>query len=325
MHRPNLLIVSPAPPAARNGNAHTAARWARLLAPVADVSVALQWTGEPVDALIALHARRSAESVARFRQAHPTRPLAVVLTGTDLYQDLEHGDASAQRSLHCASHLVVLQPEALERLAPALRARTRVILQSAEAVPGGEKTVDFVAVGHLRAVKDPLTLMRAAALLPETLPLAIVHVGEALEPALADAARRTMAACPRYRWLGGLPADETRRRIAGARFLVHMSRMEGGANVVIEAIRCGVPVLASRVEGNVGLLGRDYPGYFPVGDAQALAALMRTCLEDEAFGAGLEAACAARAGDFAPEAEARALQALVVDMVRGEGPPVLAR
>ena len=80
-----------------------------------------------------------------------------------------------------------------------------------------------------------------------------------------------MPDCPRYRWLGALSQAAARRAIARARALVHMSRMEGGANVVIEAVRSGVPVLASRIDGNVGLLGADYDGYFPVGDAAALA------------------------------------------------------
>ena len=142
-------------------------------------------------------------------------------------------------------------------------------MQSAERVLRGEKCADFVAVGHLRDEKDPLTLMDAARRLAE--PLSIVHVGNPLDEALAAAARRTMADCPHYRWLGGLGAEDTRQWIAGARALVHMSRIEGGANVVIEAVSSQVPVLASRIDGNVGLLGSGYEGYFPVGDAPALA------------------------------------------------------
>ena len=83
-----------------------------------------------------------------------------------------------------------------------------------------------------------------------------------------------------------------RRAIARARALVHPSVMEGGANVVIEAVRSGVPVLASRIDGNVGLLGADYDGFFPVGDAAALAALMRRFVADAAFAAHLAAQCA---------------------------------
>jgi glycosyltransferase involved in cell wall biosynthesis len=65
-----------------------------------------------------------------------------------------------------------------------------------------------------------------------------------------------MQRIPNYRWLGALPHESTRRRIQAAHVLVHSSRMEGGAHVVIEAVTSGTPVLASRIPGNLGLLGR---------------------------------------------------------------------
>lgn len=319
MARPRVRIVSPAQAGANNGNWHTAARWQRFLAPQAEVDIALGWDGEPLDALIALHARRSADTIARWHAAHAARPLAVVLTGTDLYRDLARGDASAAHSLKCASHLVVLQPEALRVLDDAARAKARVVLQSAPAWVHADKPsapTEFAAVGHLRDEKDPATLMRAVRLLPDAPTMAVVHVGHALDAALADEARRTMADCPRYRWLGGLPPDETRERIARAHALVHPSRMEGGANVVIEALRSHVPVLASRIDGNVGLLGTDYDGYFAVGDVAALAALMLRFAGEPAFAARLTAQCAAREHLFAPAAEEAAVKHLLADMLR---------
>ena len=318
MDMPEVCVVSPALGAANNGNAHTAARWQRFLAPCARVAAALSWGGEPVDALIALHARRSADSIARFRAAHPERPLALVLTGTDLYRDLAEGNADALHSLECASHVVVLQAAALQRLAPAVRRKARVIVQSAARLVRRDRArtrFDFVAAGHLRGEKDPATLMAAARLLRGDPGLHIVHIGGALDAALAEAARRTMAELPAYRWLGALPAAATRRWIARARALVHMSRMEGGANVVIEAVRSGVPVLASRIDGNVGLLGQAYDGYFPVSDAAKLAALMRRFAHEEAFAAHLAAQCAALEAGFAPEVEAAAVRALLADML----------
>lgn len=318
--------MSPAAPAANNGNWHTAARWRRFLAPVAQAHVALEWQGEPVDAMIALHARRSAGSIARFRSAHVDAPLALVMTGTDLYRDIEF-DTSALHSLKCASHVVVLQDEGLTRLDRSSRAKARVIVQSASARSMSSargvmvlRHFDFIAVGHLREEKDPLTLMRAARMLPTDSPIRIVHIGDALDDALAHAARETAAACPRYRWLGGLPRNRVRNWIARSRALVHMSRMEGGANVVIEAVRSRVPVLASRIDGNVGLLGRDYSGYFPVGDAMALASLMQRYFSDPGFAALLSAQCAAREPRFAPEAERFQVQRLLADMLGGEPP-----
>ncbi len=321
MKKPRVCIVSPAAAAANNGNWHTAARWRRFLGPIAQVHIALEWKAEPVDALIALHARRSAESIARFRNAHHVdAPLALVLTGTDLYRDIEF-DTSALHSLKCASHVVVLQDEGLKRLDPSVREKARVIVQSASARIRPAMVLrhfDFIAVGHLREEKDPLTLMRAARLLPAGSPIRIVHIGDALDDALATAARQTAAECTSYRWLGGLPRERVRRWIARSDALVHMSRIEGGANVVIEAVRSRVPVLASRIDGNVGLLGRDYGGYFPVGDAMALAALMQRFSSDPTFAAMLTAQCAVREPRFTPEAERLQVQRLLADMLSGE-------
>lgn len=342
---PRICIVSPALAAANNGNWQTAARWQRFLAPVADVSIAATWDGSPVDALIALHARRSADSIARFHAAHAASgargdstpaPIAVVLTGTDLYRDLAT-DLDAQHSLDCASQLVVLQDEGIAWLPLAARAKARCIVQSAPTLArrsgvvsspddASDGKVTFVAVGHLRDEKDPLTLMRAARLLATQTAIHIQHIGAALDMALGAAAQQTARACAHYEWLGELPHAPARRAIARADALVHMSRMEGGANVVIEALRCGVPVLASRIDGNVGLLGRDYGGYFEVGDAPALATLLQRFASDAALRTALRAQCALRAPLFAPAVERAAVRRLLKDLqsdsrTRADNPP----
>ena len=320
---PHVRIVSPASASANNGNWHTAARWRRFLAPVAAVTIA--GIDEPdagdADLLIALHARRSAPAIARWRE-RGDRPLVLVLTGTDLYRDLEV-DPAARHSLEFASRIVVLQEAALARLDGASRAKAEVIVQSAPALraPHRDDDADLVAVGHLREEKDPQTLFAAARLLAAAPPAGgtrvprIAHIGGALDARLGDAARATMAACPSYRWLGALPHGTARRLIARARALVHPSRIEGGANVVVEALRSGVPVLASRIDGNVGLLGADYDGYFPAGDAAALAALARRFCAEPAFAARLRAQCAEREPACRPAAERAAVRALVAALL----------
>ena len=318
---PRVRIVSPALAEANNGNWQTAARWQRFLAPVARVDVVGVDREAADDAaiglLIALHARRSAAPIARWRERRGDAPLVLVLTGTDLYRDLDV-DAGARHSLECASRIVVLQEAALARLDAAARAKAVVIVQSAPSLRAARAPgdADLVAVGHLREEKDPETLFRAARLLAgDAVVPTICHVGRPLDAALADAARATMAACPSYRWLGALSHAAARRTIARARALVHCSRMEGGANVVIEAVRSGVPVLASRIDGNVGLLGAGYDGYFPVGDAAALAALARRVCADEAFAAALRAQCGVREPLFRPAAERAGVRSLVAGLL----------
>jgi glycosyltransferase involved in cell wall biosynthesis len=90
--------------------------------------------------------------------------------------------------------------------------------------------------------------------------------------------------------------------------------MEGGAHVVSEAISIGVPVIASNIPGNIGLLGEDYPGYYPVGEAQALAALMLRAQSDPAWLTLLEEAVRKQQDLVTPLAERRALQAVIAGL-----------
>jgi glycosyltransferase involved in cell wall biosynthesis len=108
-----------------------------------------------------------------------------------------------------------------------------------------------------------------------------------------------------------LPHAATRQAIKRAHLLIVPSLMEGGANVIAEALTAGTPVLASRISGNLGMLGRDYAGYFPVGDAAALARLVRRCWDQPAFLRGLLGQCRMRAALFSPARERAALTALL--------------
>jgi putative glycosyltransferase (TIGR04348 family) len=319
MTRKRILIVSPAAARDNNGNWQTASRWARFLRGRHAVEVAGGWRADEAapDLLIALHARRSAEALAAFKHAHPGRPALLVLTGTDLYRDIDTSP-EARASLETADALVVLQEAGLARLAPHLREKAHVIYQSAPALrpaAAGSRHIDVCMIGHLREEKDPLSFMRAAPLV--TAPrVRLLHIGGALEPGLLEAARATEAACPRYRWLGPMPHAQARQRLKRCRAMVIASRMEGGANVIIEAVTSGVPVLASRIDGNLGMLGRDYAGYFALGDAAALACLVDRCVQEPAFEDLLRRQCAVRAALFAPQAEQAALADLVDNLLR---------
>jgi putative glycosyltransferase (TIGR04348 family) len=312
----SLVLVTPALADANNGNWQTARRWARLLAPAYQVRLAARWAAgdAPAHAMLALHARRSAESIAAWRQAQPRAPLIVALTGTDLYRDIAT-DAQAQRSLELADALVVLNELGARSLPEALRGRCHVVLQScsrrASRADKPQRWLRAVAVGHLREEKDPRTLFAAVRLLGARTDIRIDHIGRALDAQLGEQAQALARDCPAYRWLGGMPHAQARERMQAAHLLVHPSRMEGGAHVVIEALRSGTPVLASRIDGNVGLLGPDYPGYFEPGDAQGLARrLAQLRREPDMLHTWLQQTepLAAR---FEPQAEAAALRAVI--------------
>jgi glycosyltransferase involved in cell wall biosynthesis len=147
-------------------------------------------------------------------------------------------------------------------------------------------------------------------LLPSDSRIRIHHVGGPLQAGMAEQARALASEMPRWRWLGALSHGEARRRIARSHLLVLSSRMEGGANVICEAVMTGTPVLASRIPGNIGMLGVDYAGYFPLGDEAALAALLSRAETDAVFYRQLVEQCAARAHLFEPARETAAVQAL---------------
>ena len=288
-----IAIVTPAPSHSRHGNRITAVRWARILKRLGNrVSISQMYDGEPSDLLVALHARKSHLSIIKFRRHNPSAPIIVALTGTDLYRDLKRNHR-AQESLDISTRIVVLQPKAIEELRPSWRKKTRVIYQSveytqtstsaqsnsakrrqsnAEAQTNGN--FDVCVIGHLRAVKDPFRTAMAARSLPDSSKIRVLQIGGAMTAAMAKRALKEMDTNERYRWLDEQPQSRVRSILSKSSLCVLSSRLEGGANVLSEAIAASVPIIASRVDGNVGILGKDYPGYFEVGDTRQLARLL---------------------------------------------------
>jgi putative glycosyltransferase (TIGR04348 family) len=307
-----IEIVTPAAAGSSHGNRVTAERWAAILTDLGHTpEVTTAWSQEPVDVMVALHAKRSSAAALAFARAHPDRPLVVALTGTDLYRDLAVS-AEAQQTVERAGALVVLQPKAIESVPAHLRPRVHVIHQSVDVGAPGPAPMtengffDVVVLGHLREVKDPFLTAEASRLLPPDSRVRVTHFGMPIDPGSQERARAETAANPRYRWLGGVSRTEALERLAGARMLVLTSRLEGGANVVSEALALGVPVLSTRVDGSVGLLGEDYPGFVEVGDAAGLAAALRRAETDPAFLADLTGRVAQRRELVDPARERRA-------------------
>lgn len=318
-----IFMACPAPPKSRKGNRVTADRWAAILSGLGHrlITNVQDPRFDQCDLLIALHARKSYPAVARWRKGRPDRPLIVALTGTDLYRDIRRSKR-AQRSLELADRLILLQPHGARELPARLRRKVRVIYQSVEPVGSNHRVHNHpfrvVVLGHLRQEKDPLRTALALRQLPAELGIEVTHLGRALSDSLERQARRLMELEPRYRWLGEVPRAKARRALAGSDLMVLSSRMEGGANVLSEAIADEVPVLASRISGSVGILGRDYPGFFPLGDTAALARLLHRAMTDRAFYARLKASCAQLKPLVEPARERDAWQSLLAELL----PPV---
>jgi putative glycosyltransferase (TIGR04348 family) len=313
-----IALITPAKPRSRSGNRNTAQRWAKFLRELGNrVSVDVEWNGAPADLMLALHARKSHESLLRFAQTFPERPRVLALTGTDLYRDIRF-DANAQESMRLAHRMIVLQELGLKELAPALAKKTRVVYQSARPLarrPPLVRCFEIVVAGHLREEKDPFRAALALRDLPADSRVRVVHLGGAMSEDMANEARSLMSREPRYRWLGEVAHAKVRRILSRARLMVVSSRMEGGANVVSEALAAGLPVIASRVPGNVGMLGQDYAGYYKLEDERALAKLLTRAERDEDFYRLLRAQCRARARLITPAKEQAALGGVMREAV----------
>lgn len=319
-------MITPARAHSRHGNRVTALRWQNILRELGHrVTLAQSYHGERYDLLIALHARRSHSSIRRFHAQHPEAPLIVALTGTDIYRDLPRS-RRAQESLELATRLIVLQPKALLELRPELRRKARVIYQSVamKSVAGrggahstrARRAFEVCVAGHLRSVKDPFRAALAARLLPQDSRVRILHAGGAMTKTYAVRARAEMKVNPRYRWLGEGPRGRVFRLLRCSKLFVLSSRLEGGANALSEAIAAGIPILASRIPGNVGILGKNYPGYFNVGDTRRLAALMSRAETDSTFRTKLKTRCRKLASLFEPSREKAAWAKLLADLAR---------
>ncbi len=314
-----ILIVTPAPRGSRKGNRITANRWSRLLkASGHQVRITEEFNNQNCDVLFAFHARKSAASIERCAWASPKIPIVLLLTGTDLYGDI-HNTASAAASLETASRLVLLQSHGIHQLPARLHSKVRVIVQSAERLRHApeplKRAFEVCVSGHLRPVKDPFRAALASRQLPSDSRIRITHVGSALTPAMERRALEEMARNNRYQWRGEVPNWKARRLLARSRLLVLSSKMEGGANVVSEAIAASVPILASKISGSIGLLGKDYPGYFDVGTTRQLADLMKRCEHDGDFYGELHSQVKQLTPNFTPRCEQESLRQLVADVV----------
>jgi len=321
----NIQLVTPAPLKINNGNKITAVRWAGILKKLGHcVRVAQSYDGKPCDLLIALHARRSYDSIQRFHDRHADLPLVVVLTGTDVYRDI-HEDPEAQRSLELATKLVALQKMALRELPRRFQEKTEVIYQSAEAVraktPRRSATFKVCVVGHLREEKDPLRTAFAVRNLPADSRIEVTHIGQALDEKLGKQAKAETDRNPRYRWIGQLSHRKTRERLARSHLVCITSRMEGSSNVLSEALASGVPVVASKISGLMGTLGNRFTGYFPVGNTEKLRKLLLQAERDPVFYRSLKRHCQNLAHLVEPKRELEAWRRLLKEIVQSLARP----
>ncbi|BDT79606.1 selenoneine biosynthesis selenosugar synthase SenB [Polynucleobacter yangtzensis] len=314
----HIEIVTPAAPGTLHGNRITALRWQKFLSRLKfQTTVTEKWSGKPCDALIALHGLRSHDSINKFKKSYPHHPVILIMTGTDIYRDLKDAP-QVTKSMKMADAIVILQPSAMDSLPRQFHHKVRVIYQSVKSIT--RKTPPkrhFLAsiIGHLRPEKDPFCAAESLQSLPKNSKIKLVQLGEAMSPDFKKQARAMEKTSPRYQWLGKLGHAKTLQWLSRSHVMIISSIMEGGAHVVSEAIAIGVPVIASDIPGNRGLLGEKYPAYYPVGDSKALSKMLTQAETNPAFYQKLSKAIAFRKKITRPELELQSIQKLVKGLV----------
>jgi putative glycosyltransferase (TIGR04348 family) len=294
-------------------------RWQSFLKKLGhEVLISNHWSGKNTDALIALHAYRSHASLVQFRKLYPHRPIILIMTGTDLYRDMP-SHPEVLKSMEMSDAIIVLQSAALTMIPKHLQAKTHVIYQSTKSVKRKallKKSFLISVIGHLRPEKDPFCTPESLKYLRPESKIQVSHLGKAMSPEMKSLAKAYNKELKNYRWLDELSHSETLQQLSRSHLMVISSLMEGGAHVVTEAIAIGVPVIASDIPGNRGLLGDDYPGYYPVGNAKALALMLQKAEFEPLFYKSLEAHIKKRVRYAQPSAEKRSIKLLMESLLK---------
>lgn len=315
----HIIIITPAAAKSLNGNRATATRWADFLRQLGHrVNICVEWKGEKCDLMLALHAWRSADAIVAFKAKYPELPLVLAMTGTDLYRFINSHPEPTLESIRLADRLVTLHRLATRVLPESVHHKVHVIHQSAVPLPKPAKRsvkhFDICVAGHLRDEKDSLRVAYAVRNLPASSRIRVLHYGKAHNDEWAELAKKEMETNERYHWFGEVPHWQVRRAYGSCHLMVLPSVMEGGANVISEATVAGLPVIASDIDGSVGLLGDDYTGYYPVKNTQALRHVLLKAEADSAFIEMLEKQCKQRAKLFTRQAEKQGWADLLEEM-----------
>ena len=240
------------------------------------------------------------------------------MTGTDIYRDLKKS-TKVIKSMEMADAIVVLQPDAIQSLPKKFHHKVKVIYQSVKGItrkPPPKRHFLASIIGHLRSEKDPFCAAQCLSLLPSNSKIQLVQLGKAMSPEFKKQALSIEKNVMRYRWLGQLSHSRTLQWLSRSHVMIISSIMEGGAHVVSEAIAIGIPVIASDIPGNRGLLGDAYPAYYPVGDKVALSKLLTKAETNPAFYEKLCRAIALRQKITKSELEQKSIQKLIKSLIK---------
>jgi len=158
-----------------------------------------------------------------------------------------------------------------------LDAIARAVDEPAPAELDGDHPV-VAAAGRLAGVKNYPLLLRAAAVLAQRRPVHVWILGEGPERTALEALADEQGLGGRVRFLGFQPNPW--RFMARADVFALTSTYEGFGNVLIEAMACGTPVVATRSSGTVEIVEDGRNGVLVDHDPEAVAAAIAGLLDD---------------------------------------------
>ena len=303
-----IIQVTPSGQTSKSGNRTTANRWARIFRSLGhSISTITNYDDRPADMMVAIHAWRSAKSIERFKALYPDKPLVVCLAGTDINEFIHSHPKPTLRSMELADAMVCLHDLVKEITPISLQSKLHVIFQSAKPLIGpprySDRNFNICVISHLREIKDPMRTALAVRTVPNQSKIKVTHLGMAHDGRSSANAIREMEQNPRYVWKGEVLGWQVRQELKRSHLMVISSRAEGGANVISEAVVAGVPVIASKIDGNVGLLGKNYRGYYPVGNTKELRKVILKAEKDKVFFQSLTKQCNSIKSKFTAERE----------------------
>ena len=311
-----IIQVTPSAQTSKSGNRTTANRWARIFRSLGhSVSTITDYDDRSADMMVAIHAWRSARAIERFKALYPEKPLVVCLAGTDINEFIHSHPKPTLKSMELADAMVCLHDLVKEITPISLQSKLHVIFQSAKPLIGprrfSDRNFNICVISHLREIKDPMRTALAVRTVPNQSKIKVTHLGMAHDGRSSAKAIREMKQNPRYVWKGEVLGWQVRQELKRSHLMVISSRAEGGANVISEAVVAGVPVIASKIDGNVGLLGKNYRGYYPVGNTRELRKVILKAEKDKVFFQSLTKQCNSIKSKFTAEREQKSWAELI--------------
>ncbi|HEX6059138.1 MAG TPA: N-acetyl-alpha-D-glucosaminyl L-malate synthase BshA [Gemmatimonadaceae bacterium] len=172
------------------------------------------------------------------------------------------------------------------------RSRHPAVIGSA--IDGGRRVI--MHVSNFRAVKRVRDIVRIFARIAREVPSVLVMVGDGPDRVLAEEEARQLGVASSVFFLGKL--DAVAPLLAGADLFLLPSQTESFGLSALEALACGVPVVASDVGGLRELVRDGETGALrPLGDVEGMAEASLAILRDRDRWEAMSAAAAADARD----------------------------